>query len=104
MYKHTPKINGLIGYRTGTSMKNEQTWRFANEYCGRLWIKLGSVLLLLTIVAHLLLIHSSIKAVSILCVSVITIQCIMIFVSIYFVERVMKNTFDKDGNPIPVKR
>lgn len=37
MWKHYPKnINGLVGYRTTRSMKNMDTWRFANEYCGRL--------------------------------------------------------------------
>lgn len=34
MYKHTPKdINGLVGYRTAMSMKNQETWDFANNYC-----------------------------------------------------------------------
>lgn len=36
MYKHTPKdINGLVGYRTAMSMKNQETWDFAHNYCGR---------------------------------------------------------------------
>ena len=38
MWKHYPKnINGLVGYRTTLSMKNMDTWKFANEYCGRLY-------------------------------------------------------------------
>lgn len=37
MWKHPPKnINEVIGYRTGHSMKNMDTWKFAHNYCGKL--------------------------------------------------------------------
>lgn len=46
MYKHPPKeINGLYGYRTSRSMKNKDTWKFAHDYCGRIWVKAGMILL-----------------------------------------------------------
>ena len=36
MWKYPPKnINDFIGYRTYRSMKNMDTWIFANNYCGR---------------------------------------------------------------------
>ena len=39
IYKNPPKeINGLVGYRTTMSKKNKDTWTFAHDYCGRLWI------------------------------------------------------------------
>ena len=42
MWKHCPKsINGIVGYRTNRSMKNMDTWKFAHEYCGKLWWKIG---------------------------------------------------------------
>ena len=38
MYRKPPKeINGLVGYRTTMSKKNKNTWKFAHEYCGKLW-------------------------------------------------------------------
>ncbi|MBE6050474.1 MAG: SdpI family protein [Clostridium sp.] len=41
--KHIPKnINGIVGYRTSRSMKNKDTWKFAHEYCGKLWVKFGN--------------------------------------------------------------
>ena len=47
MWKHCPgKINAVIGYRTRRSMKNMDTWKFAHEYCGRLWWKIGWGMLL----------------------------------------------------------
>ena len=34
--KKAPKsINHIYGYRTPRSMKNQNTWEFANMYCGR---------------------------------------------------------------------
>ena len=54
MWKHAPKqINGLLGYRTTRSMKNMDTWKFAHDHCGRLWWKIGLILLIATIPAHL---------------------------------------------------
>jgi uncharacterized membrane protein len=38
------KINGLYGYRTGTSMKNQEQWDFSQAYASRLMLK-GSVAL-----------------------------------------------------------
>jgi len=47
MYKHPPKsINAIYGYRTARSMKNDETWKFAHDCCGRLWFKLGFILLI----------------------------------------------------------
>lgn len=49
MYKHTPKdINVLVGYRTAMSMKNQETWDFAHNYCGRLWVKVGAVMTIIS--------------------------------------------------------
>lgn len=46
LLKHkTPRKNAIYGYRTSMSMKNNDTWVFANRYCGKLWIKCGLILL-----------------------------------------------------------
>lgn len=40
MWKHCPKkINSFVGYRTSRSMRNAETWSFANQNCGRRWWK-----------------------------------------------------------------
>ena len=45
MWKHCPKhINGIYGYRTTRSMKNMDTWKFAHDYCGKLWWKIGWII------------------------------------------------------------
>ena len=43
--KHPPEPNGLFGYRTKRSMRNAQTWRFAQAYLAKLWIPTGAVML-----------------------------------------------------------
>lgn len=51
---HPPgKINMAYGYRTTRSMKNQETWEFAHEYCGLIWKKLGIIIAVITGVASL---------------------------------------------------
>ena len=45
--RSAPKqINSVFGYRTAMSMKNKDTWEFA-QYCGKTWSAVGRTLLLL---------------------------------------------------------
>ena len=101
MYRRPPKkINGIYGYRTRRSMKNMQTWRFAHHYCGRLWLKMGIVLLILTIAVMAFLALGDIQIISILTLVILGVQMIALFVSIFKVEAELKNNFDEDGNPV----
>lgn len=98
MYKKPPKeINGVIGYRTTMSRKNKDTWAFAHDYCGKLWIKLGLLLLILTIIIQIPFVHSSENAIGCMTLVVEGIQLAVILVSIVFVERALKKTFDENG-------
>lgn len=46
MNKYPPKkVNWFIGYRTRKSMKDGAVWKIANQYCGKLWIKIGLIML-----------------------------------------------------------
>lgn len=47
MYKYPPKkINSLYGYRTLSSMKNQERWNFAQNYSSKEMMKLGLLLLI----------------------------------------------------------
>lgn len=49
--KRPPKnINGLYGYRTAMSMKNQATWTFAHHYAGKIWFYSGIASLSLSLV------------------------------------------------------
>lgn len=53
---HPPKeINGVYGYRTALSMKNEDTWKTAHLLCGRIWFVWGWISAIFSLPCMLLL-------------------------------------------------
>ena len=47
LYKYPPKkINSLYGYRTTSSMENQEKWNFAQNYSSKEIMKLGFLLLI----------------------------------------------------------
>lgn len=99
MWKSPPKnINDLLGYRTTMSRKNQDTWMFAHDYCGRLWWKAGWIMLPLSVLLMLPVLGKSTDAIggwgSVLCL----IQCVVLIGCIFPVEKALKKIFDNDGN------
>lgn len=97
--KAAPKdINPIYGYRTAMSMKNRDTWEFAHRHCGRLWFKLGLILLPVNLIPMLLVIRQSKDVVgnvgTVLCI----INLVVIIATIFPTEAALKRTFDQDGN------
>lgn len=99
MLKRPPKrINGLFGYRTAMSMKNMDTWGFAHEYAGRLWWKMGLIMAVPSLLAHIPFYNSGENDVGILGLIVMTLQCIVLVASIFPVESALSKTFNRDGS------
>lgn len=100
---HPPKnINSWYGYRTARSMKSQAAWDFAHRYCGRLWTRLGVVLLAVSVAVLVpvgLLGEDTVRCVA--AVILLGIQVVVLLGSIVPVERALKKNFDEDGNPIP---
>ena len=95
MYKcPRQNINYYTGYRTKRSMKNMETWKFAHDYCGRLWVKLGIGMLIPTIVVQLPFIHSSDDTIGLMTVIICVIQIAVLLGSIIPVERALKKKFE----------
>ena len=98
MWKRPPKtINGTVGYRSNRSMMNMDTWNFAHDYCGRLWWKIGWIMLVPSILIHVPLYGKSDNAIGIVCGILITVQTIVLIVSIFPTERALKRTFTDSG-------
>ena len=98
MWKHCPKtINMAYGYRTKLSMKNMETWKFAHDYCGKLWWKLGFILLIPSVLIHIPFYGSSDDIIGKVGVCISTTQLIVLIASIIPVEIALKKTFSKDG-------
>ena len=99
LLKHkTPRKNAIYGYRTSMSMKNNDTWVFANRYCGKLWIKCGLILLFISVILMLTVIKASSDTVDIMATIICLIQLIPLVGTIYPVEKALKNNFDEKGN------
>ena len=92
------EINMLFGYRTTRSTKNQDTWQFAHHFFGRLWYKMGLLLLILSVAAMLPGLGKDADAVGTLGGIVCAVQLPAMLWAIIPTERALKRTFDKDGN------
>lgn len=98
MWKHPPQeINAILGYRISLSMKNQDTWAFAHDYCGRLWWKIGWILLAATLLALIPLWSCSDTVVGVAGTVIMLVQCVVLIASIFPTERALKRTFNDDG-------
>ena len=92
MYKYPPKkINYFVGYRTSKSMKNEKIWDFANKYCGMLWLKIGSSVLIITLLLSLLFYLKTIIFTENILTIIIIIEIIIMILSGLLPENKLKN-------------
>ena len=98
MWKRPPKsINGSLGYRTARSMKNMETWKFAHDSCGRLWWKIGWIILLPSAAIYVPVYGSSEDVIGALSAVLLTIQCVILIVTIIPTERALKRNFGDEG-------
>lgn len=98
MRRHCPKkINMWVGYRTRLSMKNEETWRFAHEHCGRLWYRLGLILLLPTAAVQLPFMHSAQQTVETAGVIICIVLSVILVAAAFPTQIALKRNFTEDG-------
>lgn len=101
LWKHPPAgINMVYGYRTKRSMKNADTWRFAQEYCGRLWWKIGWIMLGLSAIVHFPFCRASQKTLGRFSSALCFVQCIVLLVSGLPTERALEKNFNDRGERI----
>lgn len=92
-------INHMYGYRTAMSGKNQQTWDFAQRYCGRLWWKAGWGMGILTVPVALFVRGRSENVVSLTLGAWEFLQCAVLVLTVPVVERALKKRFDGNGIP-----
>jgi len=98
MLKYPSKnINGIYGYRTSMSRKNKDTWNFAHCLCGKLWRKIGWIMLFISVVVQLPFINSGDDVIGIVSIILITIQCVILIGSVIVVEMALRQNFNTDG-------
>lgn len=91
-------INAVFGYRTKRSMKNQQTWDFANLYFARLWIKVGWIMLPISIVLMLPVLGKAVDTIGTWGGIIAMVQVVVLLISIIPVECALKKNFDENGN------
>ena len=93
-----PNINTFFGYRTKRSMKNQDTWRYAHEHCGKVWFWTGLIMSFLTPALMIGLFCFSYRSAAnvgtyggVICV----VQLLTLIASIFSTELTLKKKFDR---------
>jgi uncharacterized membrane protein len=89
------KINYLYGYRTQKSMKNQQTWDFANRIGAVMFIITGIILVLIGVLVYWL--AEPATAILISAVSMVA----GLIAGVVICERKLAQHFDEEGIPKP---
>ena len=91
-------INNIFGYRTGLSMINKDTWIFAHEYCGTLWLKVSIAFILASIVIMLCLIKTDQRVFVAVGFVIFIAEFVTLFFTINKTEKALADNFDIKGN------
>lgn len=98
MWRQTSKkINRWVGYHSGRSMRNPETWKFANEHCGQLWWRIGWVMLPVSALIHVPFLHSSVDTIGTVGGILCTVQSLFLIFSAIPTEVALKRRFTEDG-------
>ena len=101
MRKHPPKkINGVYGYRTSKSMKSNETWNFAHEFCGRIWVKVGLIMLLVSLLIFFITMRCKEDTLGLIILLVVLLQTAILLISIIPAEKALGDLFDDKGHRV----
>lgn len=97
-YYKTPKtINGVYGYRTKMSRKNQQTWEFAHKYCGKIWMLIGTAMLPLSIGCMKRVVDADVDTIGNWSGVLVSVQCVLMILTVPLTERALRKNFTKNG-------
>jgi len=98
-YQRKPpkEINSLSGYRTSMSMKNQDTWKFAHNYVGKIWFTSGIVVIIPTIFIFMYLFGKRADTIGYIGGAICFIEMIPMIGSILPTEKALHKTFDING-------
>ena len=91
-------INNIFCDRTGWSMINKDTWTFAHEYCGKLWLKVSIIFILASIVIMLCLIKTDQRVFVAVGFVIFIAEFVTLFFTINKTEKALADNFDIKGN------
>ena len=98
LFRKTPKeINYIYGYRTKRSMMNEETWRFANQYFGKVWYLCGLISAPLSVIAIAIVFGKGPGTVGTVGGIITMLQMLPLIGAIVPTESELKKNFDENG-------
>lgn len=92
-------INFVFGYRSSMSMKNRLTWEFAHKTVGRIWYRAGIVMMPLSLAAMIFMADRDVDTVGWFGGGLVIIQCVVMVLTIFPVEKALKEKFNENGVP-----
>ena len=99
--RRPPKaVNSVYGYRTRRSMASPKAWDFAHRACGRLWLRWGMGMAVLSVLLMLPALGWDVEAAAWWMLGLTMLQCAALFLSTIPVERELKRNFDLSGHKI----
>lgn len=93
-------IHNASGYRTKRSMKNQDTWDFAQKYCAKVSLYMFFPSMILAIAIMPRVINISMDRIGWIGLGITIIQMISFVVIIISTEKSLKDTFDESGNRV----
>ena len=97
-FRRTPKeINYVFGYRTRGCMRNEETWKFANQYLGKVWYLCGLLSAPLSVIAMAIVFEKGTETMSTVGFIITMIQTIPLVGAMISTEIALKKNFDENG-------
>ncbi|MGI6716935.1 MAG: SdpI family protein [Eubacteriales bacterium] len=96
--KPPEKRNCFFGYRTYRSMLSDETWFYANSYCGRLWYIYGWVMMPVSVIILLPFIDSTDTTISVIGLIEVIFQLAAMSLTIFLTDKKLRQTFDEKGD------
>ena len=90
-------ISRWVGFRTALSMKNADTWAFAQACCGRVWWKIGWISLALSVFGQLPFAKAGEETLETLALVMVLAQSFVLLGTVVYVQRELKRAFDERG-------
>lgn len=88
------KANIAIGFRTSFSMKNEETWDYAQKLFPKVWIKLGAYMLIISISLLYILYNNDYDYIGRTSIVLVAIQIAFMLGSTLYVNNKLKKVFN----------
>ncbi len=97
--KHPPaKTNNIYSYNTRMAMQNDETWRFAHFYSGRLILIFGIFSAVVTVIIMIYVVMHMPNKISDIGTALSLAQILPLLIVMPLTESALKRRFDSDGN------